>query len=398
MFADAKLLPPDPILGLMRAYQEDTRPGKIDLGVGVYRNPEGQTPVLQAVKKAEAIFTAGEVTKAYTPVDGAPGFPDAILKLVFGPDSAALAEGRCAAVQTPGGCGALRVAGELLARMGAASVSVGEPTWPNHRPLLTAAGLQINMIPYYDAASSSVDFAAFAEAAKKLGPRDVLLVHGACHNPTGADLTHAQIDALADIALDRGFLPLIDCAYHGFAEDLDADAHIIREFARRLPEVLITYSCSKNFGLYRERTGALIVVGRNAERATAVKSHVTSIARGIYSMPPAHGGAIVAEILRSAELERLWRDELETMTATMRANRRLLVNAAEEAGLGNRLSYIAGQNGMFSLLPMSADQAVAARERHGVYIVGAGRINVCGVNAGNVGTIVRAYKDVTGGA
>lgn len=398
MFADAKLLPPDPILGLMKAFQEDTRSDKIDLGVGVYRNPEGLTPVMQAVKKAEAIFTASEATKAYTPVDGAPGFTDAIVKLVLGEDSPAVAAGRCAAIQTAGGCGALRIAGEVLARTGAAGVTIGEPTWPNHRPLLSAAGLKINMIPYYDLASSAIDFDAFAAAAKKLGPKDVLLVHGACHNPTGADLNHDQIEALIDIALDRGFLPLIDCAYHGFAEDLDADAYIIREFARRLPEVLVTYSCSKNFGLYRERTGALIVVGKTAEHAEAVKSHVINVARGVYSMPPAHGGAIVAEIFRSPELTRMWRDELEEMAGIVRNNRRLLVKTAEEAGLGNRLSFIEGQNGMFSLLPMTAEEAVAARERHGVYIVGAGRINMCGVNANNVETIVRAYKDVTGGA
>lgn len=398
MFSDAKLLPPDPILGLTRALMDDPRPEKIDLGVGVYRTADGRTPVMQAVKRAEAIFTAGETTKAYTPVEGAPGFTDAVLKLVFGEDSAALDAGRCAAIQTAGGCGALRIAGELLIRMGANGVTVGEPTWPNHMPLLSAAGLTVSPASYYDLTTSTINFDGFAAAASRLGPKDVLLLHGCCHNPTGADLTRTQIDAIIDIAHDRGFLPMIDCAYHGFAENLEADAHMIREFTRRLPEVLITYSCSKNFGLYRERTGALIVVGKNKERAAAIKSHAINIARGIYSMPPAHGGAIVAEIFRSPELTKMWRDELEEMAAQVSDNRRLFVKAAEEAGLGNRLSFIGEQNGMFSLLPMTAEEAIAARERHAVYIVGAGRINLCGVNPDNVERIVDAYKDVTAGS
>jgi aspartate aminotransferase len=396
MFADAKLLPPDPILGLSKAFAEDPRAEKVDLGIGVYRTPDGRTPIMQAVAKAEALVMAGETTKAYTPADGAPGFNDAIMGLLFGEVSAVLREGRCAAMQTPGGCGALRTAGELLARLGAAGVTIGEPTWPNHKPLLSAAGLPVRSVPYYDATASAVAFDAFLAAAEKLGPKDVLLLHGACHNPTGADLTREQIDAVIDVALDRGFLPLIDCAYHGFAVDLDTDAYIIREFARRLPEVLITYSCSKNFGLYRERTGAIIFVGANAERAAAIKSHAINVARSNYSMPPAHGGAIVAEILRSPELTKLWRDELTEMSAAVRSNRRLLVKTARDMGLSNRLSFIESQNGMFSLLPMTVEEVQAARERHGVYIVGAGRINLCGVNAGNVEAIVSAYKDVTG--
>lgn len=396
MFADARLLPPDPILGLSKAFAEDPRADKVDLGVGVYRTPDGRTPIMQAVSEAESLVMAGETTKAYTPADGAPGFADEVLKLVFGADSAVIGEGRCAAMQTPGGCGALRIAGELLARLGAAGVAIGEPTWPNHKPLLSAAGLPVHAIPYYDAGAATVDFDSFLAAAERLGPKDVLLLHGACHNPTGADLTREQIDAVIDVALDRGFLPLIDSAYHGFAADLETDAYIIREFARRLPEVLITYSCSKNFGLYRERTGALVIVGADAERAAAIKSHAINVARSNYSMPPAHGGAIVAEILRSPELTKLWRDELSEMTATMRANRRLLVKTAREMGLGNRLSFIEGQNGMFSLLPMTVEQVTAARERHAVYIVGAGRINLCGVNPGNVERIVRAYKEVAG--
>lgn len=396
MLSRLQTLPDDPILGLTQAFKEDGRAQKIDLGVGVFRTPDGRTPVMEAVRQAQARVLEAETTKAYTPPAGAPGFTDALLKLVFGAENEALGAGRCAAVQTPGGCGALRIAGELLKRTDARGITAGTPTWPNHKPLLAAAGFELKTIPYYDAAAAILEFDAFLAAVRRLGPQDVLLLHGACHNPTGADLSRAQIDAVFDAAQERGFLPIIDTAYHGFAQDLEADAYIVREAARRLPEALVTYSCSKNFGLYRERTGALIVIGENAARAHALRSHAINVARGNYSMPPAHGGLIAAEILRSTELERLWRDELSAMAETIRANRRLLVEAASAVGLGNRLSYISDQRGMFSLLPMTEESVKAARERHGVYIVGAGRINLCGVNANNVEYLAGALKDVMG--
>lgn len=396
MFADLLALPDDPILGLSQAFKEDKRERKIDLGVGVFKTSDGRTPVMEAVKKAQAQVIEAETTKAYTPPGGAPGFADSILKLVFGPDNEALGAGRCAAIQTPGGCGALRVAGELLKRTSARGIAVGTPTWPNHKPLLAASGLNVKMIPYYDAMAASIEFDAFLAEIKKLESEDVLLLHGACHNPTGADLSREQIDAVFDVAEECKFLPLIDVAYHGFAESLEADAYIVREAVRRLPEALIAYSCSKNFGLYRERTGALILVGETSARAHALRSHAVNVARGIYSMPPAHGGLIASEILRSTELEKLWRKELASMAETIRNNRRMLVEAAGKAGLGNRLSYITDQRGMFSLLPMTEESVKAARDRYGVYIVGAGRINLCGVNAGNVDYLAGALADVMG--
>ncbi|MFC2951889.1 aromatic amino acid transaminase [Marinicaulis aureus] len=395
MFEDAKLLPPDPILGLSKLFQDDPRSEKIDLGVGVYRDLNGRTPVMKAVAKAETNVTAAQTTKAYTPVDGAPGFGPAILDLVFGADSPILSAGRAAAVQTPGGCGALRLAGELLNSQGAASLTLGAPTWPNHIPLLSAAGLKINSIPYYDRDANAVDFEAFKAGAAKLGPKDVLLLHGCCHNPTGADLSPAQIDEIAAMAAAQGFLPLVDTAYHGFAKDLDTDVYMIRKFSAELPEVLITYSCSKNFGLYRERTGALIIVGASADRALAVKSQATSLARKNYSMPPAHGGAIVAEILGDPALSALWREELSEMADRVRGNRRLLAQTAQDFGLHNRLSFIADQAGMFSLLPLTEDQIGALRDQHGVYVVGGGRINLCGVNETNVKHLISSFKAVT---
>ncbi|MBB5518497.1 amino acid aminotransferase [Amphiplicatus metriothermophilus] len=397
MFADVKPLPPDPILGLSKLFVDDPRERKIDLGVGVFRAADNTTPVLKAVKIAEQRLLERQATKAYAPPAGVPGFVEGAARLVFGEDSPVLRDGRSAGVQTPGGCGALRVGAEILRRLEAGTVYVGAPTWPNHAPLLTEAGLKLEMIPYYDAQARAIEFDGFIAAVEKLGPGDVLLVHGACHNPTGADLDRAQIDAIIETADRRGFLPFVDLAYHGFAAGLDDDAYIVREMARRLPELLVSYSCSKNFGLYRERTGALLIVGETGERAGAIQSHALNVARGMYSMPPAHGGSIVAEILQSPELEAKWRDELAHMRDTVKANRRLLARTAAEMQLGDALAYIEGQNGMFSLLPLSEKQVLAMREKHGVYMTGNARINLCGVNAGNVAHLCEAYRDVTQG-
>lgn len=394
MFADLSALPPDALLGLTKLFNDDQRTRKIDLGVGVFRTPDNRTPVMRAVAAAQRRLVERETTKVYIAPEGAPGFGEAVRALVFGE---AIAPERCAVVQTPGGCGALRVGAELLKRAGAASISVGTPTWANHHPLLTAAGLRISMIPYYDAASGRVDFTAFHDAAARLGPSDALLLHGGCHNPTGADLSEEEIEAIADLAARNGFLPFVDFAYHGFAKGLEEDARLVRRLAARLPELIVSYSCSKHFGLYRERTGALLLIGADAARAAAMRSHVVNIARQIYSMPPAHGGILVADILTTPELSTLWRDELEAMRKTVVANRLLLVKTAAEHQLGGRLDYIARQNGMFSLLPLNEPQVLALRERHGVYVAGNGRANLCGVNEGNVDHLCEALADVLGG-
>jgi aspartate/tyrosine/aromatic aminotransferase len=396
MFSELAELPPDPILGLTKLFVDDKRSKKIDLGVGVFRTADNRTPVLDSVKAGEALVMQKEATKSYTPADGAPGFADSVISLVFGPDHEAVRAGRVTAIQTPGGCGALRVGGDLLKRTNAKSIVAGEPTWPNHKPLLAAAGHQLRMIPYYDGTSASVNFEGFLGELQKLGADDVLLIHGACHNPTGADLRRDQIDAVVDVAAKRGFLPFVDIAYHGFANGLDEDAYIVREMARRLPELLVSYSCSKNFGLYRERTGALIAVGETAQRANAARSQAINIARGSYSLPPAHGGAIVAEILQSPELAAQWRAEADAMRRAIRESRRLLVRTSAEMQMGDKLAYIEKQFGMFSLLPISEQQVLQLREKHGVYAAGSGRINLCGVNLGNVEHLCEALRDVFG--
>jgi aspartate/tyrosine/aromatic aminotransferase len=391
MFAELAALPPDSLLGLTALFNADPRSQKIDLGVGVYRTADNKTPVMAAVADAERRLGETEVTKAYLPAEGAPGFGEAIRTLIFG---GAIDPARVAVVQTPGGCGALRLGAELALRASARGVACGTPTWANHAPLIVSSGLPLTPIRYYDAARQRVDFEAFYDAAARLGPKDALLLHACCHNPTGADLSRDEIDAVIDLAARNAFLPFVDFAYHGFAEGLDADAHMPRRMAERLPEFLIAYSCSKHFGLYRERTGALLMIGADGARAAAMKSHAVSIARQIYSMPPAHGGLLVRDILASPDLARRWRDELETMRRAVIDSRRLLAAHARGHQLGERLDYIAGQNGMFSLLPLTADAVLALRERHGVYVAPDGRANLCGVNAGNVDALCAALADV----
>lgn len=393
MFTALNALPADSLLGLTRLFNEDRRVRKIDLGVGVYRTPDNKTPVMSAVAEAQRRLSARETTKTYLPPEGAPGFGDAIHALLF--DETLSAE-RCAVVQTPGGCGALRLGAELVKRAGASAVTIGAPTWANHGPLISSAGLVISMIPYYDAESGTADFDGFYAAASKLQSKDVLLLHACCHNPTGADLAKEEVDAVIDLAEQNGFLPFVDFAYHGFARSLDEDARMIRRMAERLPEFLVAYSCSKNFGLYRERAGALLMIGADAGRTAAMKSHAVNIARQIYSMPPAHGGILATEILTTPELARSWRAELESMRLAVIGNRRLLARSAREHQLGDRFDYIERQNGMFSLLPVNEAGVLALRERHGVYLANNGRANLCGVNEGNVGHLCEALSDVLG--
>lgn len=393
MFSTVQALPVDPLLGLTKLFNDDPRDEKLDLGVGVYRTPEGTTPVMQAIQDSQQQCVASESTKSYVSPEGAPGFNAAILELLFGSDHAANGEGRCLSVQTPGGCGALRVAGELLKSRGAKTIYVGDPTWPNHKPLLEAAGISVATIPFYDQSRSELQFDAFMRHIETLGQNDVLLLHGCCHNPTGADLNRQQIDAVIDACEKQRFLPFVDMAYHGFAQGLEEDAYMVREMARRLPEVLVAYSCSKNFALYRERVGALMVVAENEYLAQAVGSHILSIARGIYSMPPAHGGILVADVL-STDRHQDWRDELADMNKNIAKNRSLLCESAKARGFGEELAFISQQFGMFSLLPMSSNDVIAMREQYGIYMAESGRINLCGLNARNVHYLCDAYQAV----
>lgn len=394
MFETLDALPADPILGLSTAYKNDSRAKKIDLGVGVFKDETGNTPIMRSVKEAEIIYLRGETTKVYTPPAGYPGFINAVANMVFGSEFEGLNQGKIAGVLTPGGSGALRLGGELITRRGANRVFIGSPTWGNHIPLLKTAGLTIETMPYYDKDNVELLFDAFCDTLRTLGPEDTVLLHGACHNPSGQDLSPGQWDIVADIAAERGFLPFIDTAYHGLAKGIEEDLLPIRRLASKVPEILLAYSCSKNFGLYRERTGAIMLLAKSNRDASAAQSHLENIARVTYSMPPAHGGALVTTILESNELTKLWHDELNAMRDNVAGKRRQLDQCASANGLGVSFNFIPTQNGMFSLLPIKPDQVETLKNDFGIYMTSGGRINICGFSAENMDHFCKAYKSV----
>lgn len=385
MFESFVAQPPDALLALIALHRDDPRPEKLDLGVGVYRDESGVTPIMKAVKKAEEILLATRTTKSYLGPEGDLAYVDLLKPIVFGRDLGA----RLTGIQTPGGTGALRLAAELIgaARPGA-RVLVGTPTWPNHAPILKAAGLTLVTHPFFDVATQTLDFAALKTALAEAGEGDVVLLHGCCHNPAGADLTAAQWDETAEILAARGVTPLVDLAYQGLGQGLDADAYGARRLAERLPEVLVAYSCDKNFGLYRERVGALYALCRTEDSAAALLTHMAFHGRVAWSMPPDHGAAIVRTVLESPELTAIWREELDHMGARVRAVRAALA-AAEP-----KIAWLAGQQGMFSTLPLSKAQIERLRTEHAVYMAGSGRINLAGLQVGDVPTFVAALAAV----
>lgn len=395
MFAALQAYPPDPILRLIAEFRADSRPDKVDLGVGVYKDEQGRTPIMAAVKAAERRILDAEDSKAYIGPAGVPEFNVAIQRLVFGAGHSVLAESRATTVLTPGGCGALRVGAELLKRAAPdTTIWVSDPTWANHIPLLGNAGLRIREYPYYDRQSSSLRFDAMLAALAQAGTGDVVLLHGCCHNPCGADLDAEQWRAVAELAERRGLLPFVDLAYQGLGDGLDADAAGLRLLAERVPELLVASSCSKNFGLYRERVGSLSVVAGHDAAASAAVSHVNNIVRGMYSMPPSHGGAIVAEILGDDALQREWRMELDGMRERINGLRRLLNEQLRERNVARDFSFIERERGMFSFLGLSEAQVARLIADYGLYMVNSSRINVAGISQTNVDYVADALAAV----
>lgn len=397
MFETLEILPTDPILGLSAAFNADDNPNKIDLGVGVYRDKSGSTPVLSSIKAAERAYIELENTKAYTAPEGVEAFNRGIQKLLFGQQIEKQRDLtlRLSTVQTPGGCGALRVAAELVKRSNPdATVWLSNPSWANHRPLLGNAGLQIKEYPYYDAATGSLDFDAMLAALSQVNRGDIVLVHACCHNPTGADLTQEQWRDFAGLASSNGFTPFIDLAYQGFAIDVDSDAYSVRLLAEAVPELLVATSCSKNFGLYRERTGALTIIANNEKAALATHRQALSIARGIYSMPPAHGAALVATVLSDQSLHTQWLEELGEMRNRMTGLRRLLVENLDKLSKTGDFRFINNQHGMFSLLGLSPEQVNQLRESYSIYMTANSRINVAGISEANVEYLSNAIVNV----
>ena len=385
MFNVLPQLAPDPILGLSAAFKQDPNPNKIDLGVGVYKDEQGNTPIVSAVAKATRILIEQETTKTYITPQGVQGFIDNMLSLILGEKSPVLMADRVAAVQAPGGCGSLRILAELLTRVDKdLTVWVSDPTWANHIPLIGNAGLELKTYPYFDKASASIKFDQMLDALKQIPKGDVVLFHGCCHNPTGGDLTQDQWREVLAVTEQQGFLPFFDIAYQGFGDGLETDAFAIRLFAETLPEVIIAASCSKNFGLYRERVGLAAIVSENAQVRQIAQSQIQNVARGIYSMPPSYGGALVDIILSDAELKQEWIDEVDAMRTRMQGLRAMLVNALASKGSSKDFSFINAQKGMFSYLCISPEQVQKMREQNSVYFVDSSRVNIAGINQNNV--------------
>src|ERR1700730_2981712 len=364
----------------MAKYRSDTSSLKVDLGVGVYRDLSGNTPVLASVRRAEQAVLAAHTTKSYVAAAGREEFNTAVEEMVLGSAHAARRDRRARTVQTPGGCGALRVGADLIrAAAPEVTVHVSDPTWGNHTPLLGGAGLRLERYPYYDAAAHQLRFDAMLERLERAPEGDVVLIHACCHNPTGADLDPAQWQALAQLVARRRLMPFLDLAYQGFAVDLDADAAGVRLVAEQVPEALVAVSFSKNMGLYRERVGALIVVGENENRADACLSHVLQIARSIYSMPPDHGAAIAAHIFASPTLRSEWIEELNLMRDRIADMRPLLARHLAETTGGGSFDFLRTQRGMFSLLGVSVEAVERLRDRHHIYMTPDSRMNLAGI-------------------
>ncbi len=395
MFETLERLPPDPILGVSATFRNDPNPDKVDVGVGVYKDEEGNTPVLQSVRQAERRLFDAERTKSYAPPCGDDPFLQGYENLVFGDNHPALRDGRISTAQTPGGCGALRIAAQLVMRSNPqATVWVGNPTWNNHQPLLGDSGLAIREYPYYDYDNHSIRFNDMIASLEKVRAGDLVLLHACCHNPTGADLSREQWQTLAELALKNGFTPFIDMAYQGMAEGLAEDAYGVRLFAEQLPELIVVGSCSKNFALYRERTGCLALLGQNAEQAQTNTSQIASVIRGVYSTPPTHGASIVSTILNDDELTSLWKSELTEMRERMKSLRALLVDTLQNHGVERDFSFIRNQRGMFSFLGITPEQVRRLRDEHSIYMLESSRISIAGISSQNVDRLALGIASV----
>jgi aspartate aminotransferase len=395
MFEHLASVVPDPILGLMAAFRADPDPRKVDLGIGVYRDEQGNTPVLESVRAAESTLLARQTTKTYVGPAGNPGFNQSMEQLVLGASHPALAGGRVRSVQTPGGCGALRLGAELIrAAAPDAVVHVSTPTWANHTPLLAGSGLKLERYPYFDPATGGVQFPEMSAAFERLPPRAVVLLHASCHNPTGADLSQGEWRALLALVKRRQLLPFIDMAYQGLGEGMDADAFGLRLFCAELPEVLCAVSCSKNFGLYRERTGSLHLVSSSPAAADAALSQLVRLARGIWSMPPDHGAAIVQAVLGEEGSRKQWASEVEAMRCRIVELRREVVQQLRRHCPQRDFGFIARQRGMFSFFGIDTAQVRALRERHHVYMTDDSRMNIAGLRRANIEYFARAVAEV----
>ena len=395
MFEKITAAPADPILGLTDIFRADARPNKINLGIGVYKDETGKTPVLTSVKKAQQYLLENETTKNYLGIEGIPAFASCTQELLFGKESPIVTARRARTAQTPGGTGGLRVAADFIANQTSAKrIWISNPSWPNHKNVFSAVGLEVLEYAYYDAANHALDFDGLLNSLKQAQAGDVVLFHGCCHNPTGIDPTAEQWAQLAELSVANGWLPLFDFAYQGFANGLEEDAQGLRIFAAKHQELIVASSYSKNFGLYNERVGACTLVAADAETADRAFSQVKAAIRANYSNPPSHGAAVVATILGNDALRAMWEQELTDMRQRIHRMRQLFVNTLQEKGAQQDFSFIIQQNGMFSFSGLTKEQVLRLREEFGVYAVNSGRVNVAGMTPDNMAPLCEAIVAV----
>ncbi len=393
---DLAPMPPDPLLSIIGAFRADERPGKIDLGVGVYKDAAGHTPIMAAIGAAHGRIADLEDSKVYLGPKGWPGFADAATALILGDGEAAGLAPRAVATPTPGGCGALRLAGELLkAGRPDATIWASDPTWANHQPIFGACGFRLKPYPYFDP-DDGLKADAMLEALRTAAPGDVVLLHGCCHNPTGEDLTPEAWAAVTDLIVERNLLPVIDVAYHGLGRGMDEDLAGMRALIARAPEAIVTYSFSKNMGLYRDRVGAILYVGETEAAAKAVDTHILAAARRSWSMPPTYGEALAYLALSDADLRKAWTEELGVMRQRVVGLRTAAANALNARFGNDRFAFLTRQKGMFSMLPLSPEEVAALRDAHAIYAAPDGRINVCGLPEDGMDRFAAAVADVIG--
>lgn len=388
MLTNLKPLPADKILMLMQEYASDPRDTKIDLGVGVYKDATGHTPIMRAIKAAERKVWEEQTSKSYTGLAGDPAYSDAMVNLVLG---TSVARDRIAAVATPGGTGAVRQAFELLQMANPGGrVFVSNPTWPNHVSILNHLGIETVMYRYFDETTCAVDFDGMIEDLKTAKKGDLVLLHGCCHNPTGANLNLTEWQAVVEVLLQTGATPMIDIAYQGFGDGLEEDAAGVRLVAASLPEMLIAASCSKNFGIYRERTGLLMAMSESADNTKITQGALNHLNRQNYSFPPDHGARLVATILNDDALRADWQAELEEIRLSMLGLREQLANELQRLSGSDRFGFVAQHRGMFSRLGIAPDMVAKLKSDHGIYMVGDSRINIAGLNETKVPILAQA--------
>lgn len=395
MFEQVTQAAADPILGLTEAFKKDERSNKINLGVGIYKNEAGQTPVLATVKKAEARLLDEETSKSYLTIQGSAEYGAAVQKLLFGQDSDVVTSKRACTAQAPGGTGALRTAADFAVKhLPSNKIWVSNPTWANHGNVFKTAGLEVVTYDYYNAETKDMDFDAMLTSLAAAQAGDLVLFHGCCHNPTGIDPTTEQWEVLAKLCAEKGLLPLFDFAYQGFAKGVEEDAQGLRIFAEHNTELLVANSFSKNFGLYNERVGAVTLVAKDTAIAEQAFSQIKTGIRSNYSNPPAHGAAIVTIILNDAELYAEWDKEVADMRDRIQEMRELFVATLADKGVSGDYSFIIRQNGMFSFSGLTPEQVAKLKDEHGVYIVGSGRISVAGMTKSNMDALCTAIAAV----